>query len=330
MKRIYLIRYGAYGDCLLITPVLRQLKKEGWHVILEYSDRGEPIFRNNPNIDEHIFYPANSVPFEELGDYWKSQEKKLKADKMINFSETIEVALALHPRSPKYNYTKTERYMLCNKNYYKYTMDYAKLECDDYTPELFFTKSEMLDCKQYFRSNKFNVLINLSGSGKHKAYPYMDQVMSKILGRIEDSHIITTGDYLCKLLESSGKRVTHLAGEVGIRTVMALTSQVQLVISPDTGVLHASGCYPTPKIGILGHSTIENITRYFENDYSVQADSSKAECAPCFRMIYDMLQQCPRDMATGGAWCMSQGIDPNKILDRVYKIYDDSRAKVTV
>jgi ADP-heptose:LPS heptosyltransferase len=50
---------------------------------------------------------------------------------------------------------------------------------------------------------------------------------------------------------------------------MALTKFVDLVISPDTGVLHASGCYDTPKIGLLGHTTIENITKYFKNDYSI-------------------------------------------------------------
>ena len=42
---------------------------------------------------------------------------------------------------------------------------------------------------------------------------------------------------------------------------MILTKLVDLVISPDTGVLHASGAFDTPKIGLLGHTTIENITK---------------------------------------------------------------------
>lgn len=276
-----------------------------------------------------MFYKSNSVPIEQLNDYWEEQKKKHRANIYLNFSETIEVALALHPRSPRYNYSKTERFMLCNKNYYEYSMKFAKMDSVDYKPELFFSKMEEINIKQYIRSNHFNILLNLSGSGKNKSYPWNEILMGSILNEYPDAHIITIGDVSCKLIELCADRVTNLAGDIDIRKSMLLTKHVDLVISPDTGVLHASGCYDTPKIGLLGHTTIENITKHFVNDFSIEADPALSECSPCFRLIYDMASQCPRDPMTGGAYCMSKGIKPEVVFDRIKLVKEkyDSRKR---
>lgn len=321
--RVHIIRYGAFGDNLVITPVLREFKRQGWYVILEYSDRGEPIFRHNPNIDEFIYYPKDSKRVEELAGYWAEQKRKFNPDRTVNFSESLEVALALHPRSPRYNYSKTERFMLCNKNYYEYSMKFAGLDGKDFRPELFFKEEELEKARQYTDPAVFNILFCISGSGRHKAYPWADVLMGSILNQYSDVRIITVGDLRCKMIELHADRIVNLAGDVEIRTALALTGLVDCVISPDTGILHAAGSYATPKIGLLGHTTKENITKHFENDYSVESDSAAAECSPCFRLIYDMGLQCPVDTVTGAAFCMSKGIQPERIFEQVKKVYDE-------
>jgi len=109
MKRLLAIRLGAYGDCIVLTPVLRQLKKEGWHITVLRSERGVEMFKDLPFIDDTRFQGTDEVPPDKLNHYWKNLKYKCKADKVINFSESLEVALALHPRDPRYNYTKAER-----------------------------------------------------------------------------------------------------------------------------------------------------------------------------------------------------------------------------
>ena len=322
MKKVLLIRLGAYGDCLVITPVIREFKKQGYYVGVLASERGNHVFENNPNIDELLFQPTDEVEINKLQPYWDKVAEDFKADKVINFSESLEVALAVHPRSPRYNWTKEERRRVCNISYYKFSMMWAKLESDNYKPELFFTSDERKEALSHIKKDKFNILMCMSGSGKHKAYPHMEILTGTILNEIKDAHIITVGDLACKIIESceSGK-ITNLAGEVGIRTSLALTEMVDLVISPDTGVLHAAGCYATPKIGLLGHTTKENITKYFENDYSVESNPFLAECSPCFRMIYKMKQQCPVDPHTGGSYCMSKGLLPEVVFEQVRQVY---------
>ena len=320
--RIYIVRLGAFGDQLVITPAIRKLKSQGHHLIVEYSDRGEAVLRHNPHIDEHIFYKADSVQMQHLNQYWEDQKIKLKADRMINFTETIEHALAVHPRSPRYNYPKWERKQLCNRNYYEYAFEHVKLTWDtseDLRPEIFLTDEETTKAKGLIRKDVFNVLVCFTGSGKHKAYPYIENVIGELLLR-KDIHVITTGDLRCKLMEEDHPRMTCLSGEVDIRISMALTGLVDLVLSPDTGILHASGCYETPKIGLLGHTTIENITKHFTNDLSLEANPLEAECAPCFRLIYNMKLQCPQHIQTGGAVCMAS-IDPNKVMEKINIVY---------
>jgi len=322
-ERIYIVRLGAFGDQILITPVLRKLKSQGHHLIVEYSDRGEAVLRNNPNVADGIFYKSNSVPIQELHQYWKDQQAKHKADRYINFSETIEHELALHPASPRYNYTKEERRIICNKNYYEHTMKHAGLTWKDPSElrgELFFTKQELCIAYEYLRKKSFNILLCFTGSSAHKAYPWIENVIGEIL-KLDNTHIITSGDLKCKILEEEHSKMTNLSGEVDIRISMALTGIVDLVISPDTGILHASGCYDTPKIGLLGHTTKENITKHFVNDLSLEANPSEAECAPCFRLIYNMKAQCPIHIQTGGAFCMAS-IKPELVMDNILEVYN--------
>lgn len=322
MKKALVIRYGAYGDMIIITPVLKRLKEMGYHVILNTNKRGSEVLENNPNIDEYIMHDE-SVHIDKLPEHWEKLKSDINADKFINFSESLECNVALHPIQPQYNYTKRERFEMCNKNYYDETEKWAKLEGCQKLPELYFTPFELGEAKKHIKSGKFNILWQLSGSGKQKVYPWADYVIGEILKNYKDINFITTGDERCQMLESvEDPDITNLSGVIPVRVAMAMTGLVDLVISPDTGVLHASGCYQTPKIGLLGHTTRTNITKYFENDYSLEANCA---CAPCFRLIYEHDIQCPIEFVTHAAWCMAEGISPERLNERISSIINRTR-----
>lgn len=316
------VRLGATGDMIIITPVIKRLKELGYYVILNTGKRGKEVFENNPNVDEFIMHDE-SMHIDSLTEHWKKLKDEIKPDLFINFTESLEGNVALHPMYPNYIYSKAERFAIANKNYYDVSADWAKLDGCQKLPELYFTEDEMNTARSFIKPDKFNILWQLSGSGAQKVYPWADYVMGEILKNDEDVHIITTGDEKCQLLESLiDKDITNLSGRNGIRITMALTSLVDLVIAPDTGILHAAGCYDTPKIGLLGHTTIENITKYFKNDYSLEADCA---CAPCMRLIYDHTIQCPVEFVTHAAWCMAEGIKPERLYERYRTVREEAR-----
>jgi ADP-heptose:LPS heptosyltransferase len=149
--RILVIRYGAWGDSVIITPLLRHLKSLGNEVYLHTSETGGKILKGNPNVDKFIPYVSDSVPDGKLQEFWADLAKEHGCDKTINLCESIERALSFHPCDPIYAYTKKERSERGDKNFYEYTFVHAAAQVpemldggapSDYLPEMFFTEEE--------------------------------------------------------------------------------------------------------------------------------------------------------------------------------------------
>jgi ADP-heptose:LPS heptosyltransferase len=139
--------------------------------------------------------------------------------------------------------------------------------------------------------------------------------------------IVTVGDTLCQVLETlKDKRVIRRSGVWTMRESSLATRFANLVVAPDTGLIHASGCFSTPKICLIGSNSIENITKHFENDYSITADENLVPCAPCHRLIYSASQQCPIEEQTGLPKCMALGINPKRVFERISGIISKHKA----
>lgn len=318
-KRTLVIRLGAYGDCVIITPVIKRLKERGDYVMLNVSTRGKEVFANNPYVDELIEHKQDSVPKGELEEYWKKLAKTHKADEVINFTGSIENNVSLHPNDPEYNLPKWMRKDVCDRNFYEVSEEWAGLEVSGAKPDLHFTDEERDALRSMLKPGEFTILWCLSGSGRNKVYPWTDFVIGQVQKVYNNVNFLTVGDESCQYIESSGEGVTNLSGDITMRMSMCLTGLVDLVISPDTGVLHASGAFDTPKIGLFGATTKNQVTKHFKNDHSIEANCS---CAPCYRLIYSTTweAQCPTDPITGGPWCLSQGIPPEVLYEKIASI----------
>ncbi|MHC4316725.1 MAG: methyltransferase domain-containing protein, partial [Planctomycetota bacterium] len=53
-KEALVIRYGAIGDAIWATPLLRQLKKEGYYIVYNCTPYSAQVLKENPNIDEFL------------------------------------------------------------------------------------------------------------------------------------------------------------------------------------------------------------------------------------------------------------------------------------
>jgi len=291
--KVLIWRTGAYGDCLITTPLVRHLHNQGHQVFYCAGERGEEVLKNNPHVFKIIPHDQ-SVKNEMLGQHIDWLKRKYHCERVIDLNESIECALSQHPRSASYKLPKQERIAKFNRNFYEYCFEHAKepkpgilsdarpSDCPEilpgneaYKPELFFDQSELDQARKYLKADCYNVLVGLSGSGNNKAYPWMMDLCNNIGKTHPNVHIITVGDMKCKILEDIETpdltNVTKLSGEIPMRISMALTSMVNLVISPDTGLLHAAGCYDTPKIALYGHNTHEVISKHFTNVYPLRS-----------------------------------------------------------
>ncbi len=322
--KILIFRSGAYGDVLISTPLVRYLASQGHELTYVTSKRGMEILKGNPHI-KNLIQHKEETPLDKLAEQIEYLQKKYKCERVIDLSESIEVALSLHPRGTHYTLPKQEKLKRFNRNFYEYTFEHCNesWEGQSLVPELFFDDKEIQEAGNYLKEGCYNILLGLAGSGNNKAWPYGQDFTYKLIDTYPDVHIITTGDEKCRLIEPEREgRITNLCGKASMRTSMALTGLVDLVIAPDTGIIHAAGCYDTPKICLLGHNTIECITKHFVNDYSIEADQEKAPCAPCLFLIYNMKLQCPLSLKTGGSICMSEGMSLERVFKRFQEVYD--------
>src|SRR6266550_3816245 len=214
---------GAIGDIIQSTPVFRKLKEDGYHVTLNCTPPAPEILKHSPYVDEYIV---------QIRDYVEN-----KGDNLKNY--WLEIA----------------------KSYDKH-LELAGYRAEKPKGELFFSEQEEI-CAAGFRAkyaNKFIVLWSLAGSSYHKMYPYFHLVLSELTARNPDVLVVSVGDAECKLMERMpSSRYLPRSGVWELRTSLVMTKWADLVIGPETGILNAAGCFPTPKITLLSHSTHENL-----------------------------------------------------------------------
>lgn len=336
--RLLIVRIGAYGDAIIITPLIRYLKNLGHEIYVLGSKQSLEVLQLNPNISKFILHEKDSVEPEKLGELFKTIAAEEKCDRVIDMCESIEVALALDPAYPMWKWTMKRRKEKCNINYYEYAFTHAYNQHKDilencrwkfytvddarkfYKPEMFFSDEEevwALEQRQKLLGFK-TIMWGLSGSGRQKSYPYVPYIISDIVKQCSNVKVILVGGRNCQILEAgfpNSARIVKRSGDYSFRQSAMLTRHVDLVVSPDTGFLHAAGCCDTPKIGLLTHTTIENITKYFYNDMSIE---SEAPCAPCFKLINDAETQCPVEYPSTACLCMGiDGMKPERVAKRI-------------
>ncbi len=339
-KRILIARLGAIGDTIITTPLVSLLHKEGYEVFYLTSEVGAVLLEHNPKIAKIITHPKDSVPSNLLGDYFKSVAQYHECDYVVDLCESIEVNLALYPYDPRYKYTKRERKELCDRNYYEETLEIAKNQlfrqgCAPFqypvkpNPEYYFSHDEDVAMRTFFHkyAGVFTVVIGLSGSARQKTFPFYKELIEALTKEIPSIQFVTVGDEACQILEynlTPLENVMCTSGIWSIRQSVLATKYASVVISPDTGLLHGSGAFDTPKIGLLTSTSKENITKHFENDFSMEAQG--VGCAPCYYLIHDADTQCNlgQDRA---CLCMSKGHTVGDIMERILEVFYKFPAK---
>lgn len=279
------IRYGAFGDLLQASSVLAGLKQQGYHVTLYSSPPGVDVVKSDPNIDRIILQDKDQVPNLELGDFWKYVSKKYA--KFVNLSESVEGSwLALPGRTNHYWPLKVRQKMM-DVNY----LEFQHLLADvPHRPQMKFYATEderVWARKERSKMGRKVVLWALAGSAVHKSWPHMDIVIARIMLKHPDVTVVLTGGPDAAMLEGgwdNEKRVVKTCGKWSIRQTLAFLAEADLVIGPETGVLNAASQMPMPKIVFLSHSSVENLTRDWEN--TVSLTSKKTDCYPCHKLIY--------------------------------------------
>lgn len=325
-KKVCVVRLGAYGDMIMVTPLLRALKEDGFHVTVNTNPRGQKMLENNPHVDAIIPHKDDSIPIEKLQEHWDEMAKGF--DKFVNLSGSVEGSLLKVPDSPVYYQPHFVRHSLCDVNYYDNTMRLGGYgDKKGVNGELYFSKEEEAWARKKLvdYAGKFRILWSLSGSSVHKFYPWAETVSNEFCKKHPDAQVILVGEPLCKMLAWDHPQVSSQICRWNIRQSMVVAKNVDLVIGPETGVLNAAGCFETPKIVFLSHSSHENLSKNWLNCYPVEASKVNAPCHPCHKMIYGRAG-CRLNRVTQTPLCMAH-LEPQQVLEKMEEVYSRWKEK---
>ena len=375
------VRYGACGDMIQTGPVLRLLKEQGYYVILNMSNTSGSLeaIKNNPYIDEIAVQRRNQVNPANLQEYW--EELATKCDRFVNLTGCVEdsllipdrnmykAAAALREKAPEASdldlmhlVIQQYRKMVGPKNYYDAHLERAGLSERGLNGELYFKLEEELPAIDFRQRHKdhFVILWSLAGSAYHKWYPWFHKVVDMVMVKIPEAVVVSVGEDACQLMERpESARCLPRAGKWKWRQSLVMTKYADLVIGAETGILNAAGCFPTPKITLLSHSTHDNLCKYWKNDYCLAPENTF--CYPCHMLHYvhpvgvhceqcglthkehqdDVLYQygegiwsCPTigihedaEGTTPFPLCQAQGIPPERVFNRIKEVYEVWKSK---
>lgn len=331
-KRACIARYGAIGDMIMITPLIRKLAEDGYEVTMNITPYCAQVLANNPFVSNIVLQERDMVPNPDLGAYWA--EWIPDYDKYINLSESIEGKLLKVEGRRDFYTEKAWRDDLCTANYYDHTMALGGYPgTQGAKGELFFSNAELKQARHLREKfkDRFMVVWSLKGSSHHKIYPMLVPVLSQWLDRHPDAIAVLVGSEGDKPLQFDHPQVIGVAGDMPIRDVFCLSSVADLVVGPESAVTNAAGCFSTPKITMLSHSNHGNLCSNFENDFCLQADVG---CSPCHQLHYS-LESCPLVSITEvgktepsytGPRCSALGFPPHVVMARMDEVYNLARA----
>lgn len=314
-KAAAVVRYGGIGDMIQAASVLPGLKAQGYHITVHTSPVGRAVLANDPHIDAFYVQQTDQVPNESLAEFWAHEAAKV--DKWINLSESVEGSLLALPGRTLYAWPHEARHKVLNLNYAEVTHDIAGVP-HKFAARFYPTDEERAWAKAERASVKGRVICwSLSGSSVHKAWPWTDTILARLLVKHPDVHVVLMGDATCQMLEDGWQnepRIFCRSGKWGIRQSLAFVEQADLVIGPETGLLNAVGMLPMPKIVMLSHSSRENLTKHWHN--TVALEPQGVSCFPCHKLHYGW-SGCNRNDESGAAQCQH-----NITADQLWQILE--------
>lgn len=333
-RRVLIIRYGAVGDHLMLTPLLDYYRSEGYHVTLNCTETGGKVFRGDPRIDDLWVQEGGIVPADDrIRAYWERIGKEY--DEVVNLSESVERDMLALEGTPEFNAPAERRRATGGRmTYFDRQFEAAGLAGRGRLPSIWLSESErrwaadeaMRIRKRIGRS--MLVLWNPVGSSFHKIYPWMFDVFNIVRHNGDDIGFLVVSDGQGGYLAGSeySDVAFNAGGRYDIRRSIAMHSAVDAVVSVETWSMIAAFAFDAPLVGLLSHSSRSNYPARGQ-DILLAPSVADCPCWPCHQLHYTRAS-CPRGVHCRDATLCMDSIPPSDVYDALLSIYRRRSADV--
>ncbi|MHB8122747.1 MAG: glycosyltransferase family 9 protein [Desulfuromonadaceae bacterium] len=268
-QNILIIKPGAMGDLLHLTPTIRGLRKRFPHAridIMVGNEASTDLFRHHPDITDILVYDRRGEhrSFSALLSLWKKIRSR-SYDLVINFQRSnlktwFLTSAALPCRILTYHKTR--------KNVIHAVMDHLKtvkplgISPDGDKLDLYLAPEDRQHATALFKSQNFDgrpiVALNPGASNLIKCWSTQQfaALGDRLVNELGVEVVVVGGGGEQELAHDICARMDHKPLNVVNKTTMlqlgAVLSNCALLVSGDTGPMHMATAVGTPVVALFG------------------------------------------------------------------------------
>lgn len=306
-KTAGLVRMGGNGDALWAASVAAHLHDAGYSVTVYCAENGLEILKHDPHIAAFRVLPRNILNDEESVEYWCHEA--VKYDRWVNLHGSVEGRLLPHQSEQAFYLPHNVRARLMDDNYVETVHCYADLSVGAANRQRFYPSAAEREWAVGARAKLRGpaVLLSPVGSGPFKSWPHAQEYL-RIMADW-GVHVLLVGD-LANLPDVEDVVIDDreygivVGQEWPLRLAATMALHVDAVVASESVFANVVAMEPMPKIIMLSHSSVRNLTAGWINTASLTAPDSVA-CHPCHRIHNVAGAFCSRDTQTKGSACMA-------------------------
>ena len=284
-KVLLLDHYMGVGDALWRTALHREIKRRNPNLKLYVSSIGnywKSIYKNNPYIDKLVDRVGNP-PYADDVDFYVSDQRcpHVISDyaRKLDALDALEIWAGLEIKDKSYVYEVTqEESAWTDKFLSKYKRPIVGVQLKSSTWVRTWPPEEVIKLIRMLRFNGITIIVI-------------------------DNHSFGFKD----------EDIINLASGYDIREVASIVSKLDLLITPDSGILHFGAHFKIPTIALFGGSDPLCRLKYYTTIYPICKSKTVCELWPCWSHAYI----CPKGVTPSP--CMS-AIKAEEVFEMIRQI----------
>ncbi len=322
--KILIIKLGALGDVLRTTPILEayQVKDPGCKITWLVDPAHADILENNPRIDRVVAYTGEGLRLlkKESFDVALNLDKEpealeaifqVSAQKKMGFGRkqdgTLSPLDALSDYAYRLGIDDELKFKTNKKTYQEISFEQAGLRFEGQEYVYTLGEDSILFAKKHLKSLGFDALsahhpvigINTGSGNRFAGKRLPESALAKLAEMFQErlnAAIFLLGgqDEIERNLRIQKKVARPLinTGSHAIGRFAAIVRECDLVISGDTTAMHIAIATKVPVVVYFASTCPAEIELYGRGQKIVSA----IECAPCYKKICPIDEQCMKDM----------------------------------
>ncbi|MEM6763385.1 MAG: glycosyltransferase family 9 protein [Bacteroidota bacterium] len=328
-RKVLIIRFSSIGDIVLTSPIVRSLAHQEPDISIHYLTKPAftSILQTNPHVDRvHALKPKLIDTLQEL--------KQEKFDLILDLHHNLRTLIVK-------NFLGVKSYAFPKGNWEKYQMvkwkkkdislphiveRYADVlrplgvRLDEQGLDFFISQEEKVAAADFLMENDFGSYAKqfyaLVIGAKHHTKRWPNTHVISLIHQLAQPVILIGGTGELADAEQIAKAVGRApvlsaVGRTNLQVSAALLSMAQVVITPDTGMMHIAAALQKPIISIWGN-TVPEFGMYPYKTRHATLEVQELGCRPCSKIGFD---RCPK----GHFSCMVENT-PERVQEAIRKI----------